>query len=100
MNWIYVHIGELHDWEKRWSTKVSEFTFTVYSEALVIETVHLCDLSTFVVATSHRDTLLVADFKGHQQRDRSHRVVATVNVISHKQIVGLGGFPSDSEKLK
>ena len=85
---------------------------SVLSEALIIETIpiqrnsilnlsdlHLSDLTGLVVASQNRDSMSVAYLKGNQQRHSLHRVVASVHVVSHKQVISVGGLPSNFEKL-
>lgn len=60
---------------------------------------YLGDLTAFVVASQNSHTVLVADFEGNQERHRLDRVVATVNVISHKQVVGVGRIAANAKQL-
>ena len=66
---------------------------------MCLEYLHLCDLSAFVVATEDRDSVLEAHLQCHEQRDRFHAIVASVDVITHEEIVGVGWLASDFEEL-
>ena len=54
----------------------------VFSQAFVVETVHLCDLAGLVVSAEDGDTLGVADFQANKECDSLDRVVATVDIIT------------------
>ena len=54
----------------------------VLPEALVVEAVHLRDLTRLVVAPEDRDALREPDLERHQQRHRLDRVVATIDVVA------------------
>ena len=60
----------------------------VLAAALVVEAIDLCDLAGFVVATEDRETLGVAELEGEQEGDGLDTVKASVNIISHEEIVG------------
>lgn len=71
----------------------------VLAQALVVETVNLRDLPRFVVAARDRYPLAVAHLEREEQRHGLHGVVTAVHVVSHKQIVRLRRFASNSEQL-
>lgn len=61
--------------------------------------VHLSDLATLVVSSQNGDTVTVSDLEGNKQGDSLHRVVATINVVAHEEVVSVGGLAADTEKL-
>ena len=71
----------------------------VLSEALVVEAVDLGDLTTFVVTSEDGDPVPVAHFEADQQSDGLDRVVASVDVIPHEQVVRVWGIASNLEEL-
>jgi len=71
----------------------------VLSEALVVKAVDLGDLSRLVVTTQDGDAILETDLEADQQGDRLHRIVASVDVVPHEQIVGVGRSASDFKQL-
>lgn len=77
-----------------------DISVSINSEALVIETVHLCNLSTLVVSSGQGDAVLVTDFVAHQQRNRLDGVVTSVNVVTHEQVICLRGLTSDSKQFQ
>ena len=60
---------------------------------------HLCDLSALVITSQDGDSVLEADLKGHQEGYSLNRVVATIDVISHEEIVSVGRAATDLEEL-
>eukprot|EP01136_Pigoraptor_vietnamica_P039277 Opistho-1_new@9865 len=71
----------------------------VLAEALVVKAVHLRNLSALVVAAKDRDALAEADLKRNEERHRLHRVVATVDIIAHEEIVCVGRLAANAEQL-
>ena len=52
-----------------------------------------------MVSSQDGDSVLEADLEGDQKRDSLDRVVTSVYVVSHEEIVGVGRLASDLEKL-
>ena len=52
-----------------------------------------------MVASQNSDSIAVSDFQRHKQRHSLHRVVATVHVVSHEQVVGVRWLAADLEQL-
>lgn len=50
---------------------------------------HLSDLSGFVVSSENGESVSVPDFQSHKESHSFYWVVASVNVVSHKQVVGV-----------
>lgn len=55
---------------------------SVLPQALVVETVHLRNLSRFVVSAQDGNPLGVPDLEGDKEGDRFDRVIAPINVIT------------------
>lgn len=72
---------------------------SVLAQALVVETVHLRDLSALMVAADQSNSLRVPYLEGEQQQKGLDRVVASVDEIAHKQIVGLWALATDLEQF-
>ena len=70
---------------------------TVLPQALVVETVHLGDLTDFMVTSENSQSVLDAHLQSNEQRYGLDRVVATINIISHKQVVGVWGLSTNLE---
>lgn len=55
---------------------------SVFTQAFVVKSVDLCDLSRFVVSAKNCDALRVADFQSNKECDSFNRVVTAVNIIT------------------
>lgn len=55
----------------------------VFSQALVVEAVHLCDLTRFVIAAKDSDAGRVADLERNEEGHSLNRVVATVDIVAY-----------------
>ena len=53
----------------------------VFSQALIVEPVHLRNLTGFMIPSEDGDALGVTDLKANKECDGFHRVVATVDVV-------------------
>lgn len=71
----------------------------IFSKALIVEAVDLCDLTRFVIATEDRNALRVSDFESNKESDCLYGIVTSINVITHEEIVGIGVWSTNSEKL-
>ena len=67
---------------------------SVFPQAFIIESIDLGDLSGLVVASEDGDSVLEPDLVADQQGHCLHRVVPSVHVIPHKQVVRIWGSPS------
>lgn len=72
---------------------------SVFAQALVVETIDLGDLARLVITTEDGDAVLIADLEGNEQGHSLDRVVTTINVVSHEQVVGVRRIASDAEQL-
>ncbi|WJX68050.1 hypothetical protein P8452_52461 [Trifolium repens] len=52
-----------------------------------------------MISPQNGDTLTITHFKGDQKRYSFNRIIATINIISHKQVVCIWTLPSNAEKL-
>ena len=52
-----------------------------------------------MITSENGDAILEAHLKGDQERDSLDRVVASIDVVTHEQVVGVRGLPSNFEKL-
>jgi len=73
---------------------------SVLSKALVVKAIDLSNLATFVVSPEDRNTVSVSDFQSNEQRHCFQRVISSVDIISHEQIVRFRALPSNTEKLR
>jgi len=61
----------------------------VFSVALIVETIDLSDLSAFMVSSEKSDSVLISNFQSQEKSDGFNTMVTSVNVITHKQVVGI-----------
>lgn len=59
--------------------------------ALVVESIDTVDRSALVVATQNEEVLGILDLVGEQEADGLERLLATVDIITEEQVVGLRG---------
>ena len=62
----------------------------VLFHALVVEAVHLGDLSRLVVAAEDEKVLGVFDLVGEEEADGFERLLASVDVVAEEEVVGFG----------
>lgn len=72
---------------------------SVLLHALIVETVHLRDLSSLVVASQEGDAIRVTGLQSEEQLDGFYTEVAAVHVVSHENVFGVGHVASDAEQL-
>lgn len=75
-------------------------TITVFALALVVESVDLGDLATLVVSAEECHVLWVPRLEEHEERETLETVVATVNIVTHENVVGAGTLAALVEELK
>jgi len=71
----------------------------VLPQALIIKPIHLGNLSRLMVPPQNSDPGRVTDFEGNEEAHSLNRVEASIHVISHEQVVGLGQIPANPEEL-
>jgi len=60
---------------------------------------HLGDLSAFVVTSQDGNSVGESHLKGDKEGDSLDGVVSAIDVVTHEQVVGVGGLASNLEKL-
>ena len=66
----------------------------IASLTFVIESIHSVDLAALVIASQQEEVLLVLHLVGQQENNGLKGLLATVNIISQKQVVGLRREPT------
>mmetsp|Transcript_51215 Transcript_51215/g.100590 ORF Transcript_51215/g.100590 Transcript_51215/m.100590 type:complete len:356 (+) Transcript_51215:249-1316(+) len=66
----------------------------VLPHALVVESVHLRDLTALVISPQNRYSIWVEDLESKNQRDCLDGVVPSVDVVAKKEVIRVWGFPS------
>ena len=69
----------------------------VLAQALVVKAVDLRDLPRLVVAAQQEDAVAVPHLERDQQRHRLDRVIATVDVVAHEEVIGVGARAANAE---
>jgi hypothetical protein len=80
--------------------KLPHIRIPILSQTLVVEPVHLGDLSGFMVSSENGDTIPVAEFERDEEGDGFDRVVATIDVVAHEEVVCVGRVAADSEEFR
>lgn len=71
----------------------------VLSQALVVEAVDLSNLPRLVVASQDGDALAIPHLESDEEGDRLDRVVASVDVIAHEEVIRVWGVAANAEQL-
>ena len=72
---------------------------SVLPQTLIVEPIHLSNLPRLVVSSQDRDPILESHLQRNQQSHSLNRVVASVHVVTHKEIIRVWGPPSNLEEL-
>ena len=73
---------------------------SILFDALVVESVDLGDESGLVVASEQSYSVSVPHLEGQQQEEGLNAVPAPINIITQKDVVGVGRIASYFEELK
>jgi len=71
----------------------------VFPQAFIIKSIHLCDLSTLMVASKNSESVLEADFQSDKECHSLDRVVTTIDVVAHEQVVGIRWLSTNLEQF-
>lgn len=99
--WTNLLLDQSSEWEvvEEIGEVLPNVGIAILSQTLIIEAVDLGDLSRLVVATQDGDSILVSDLECHQERDGLDTVVASIDIVSHEQIVRVWRLATDSEQF-
>ena len=67
----------------------------IFSQAFIVEAVHLGDLARLVIPSEDCDAIAVAEFEGNKESNSLHRVVASVYIVAHEEVVGIWRITAD-----
>ena len=70
---------------------------TIFSQALIVETINLGDLFTFMISSQNGVSIWKSDFESDEQCDSFYRVVTSINIVSHEKVVVFWQLASDFE---
>jgi len=71
----------------------------ILPKTFIVESIDLCNLTRFVVATEDGNALGVSDFESNQESDCLYGIITSINIVTHEEVVGVWIWPPDSEKL-
>ena len=60
---------------------------------------HLSDLSALVVSSEDSKSVFEANFKGNEKGHSFNRVVTTVDIVAHEQVISIGRLATNLEQL-
>ena len=72
---------------------------TVLAKALIVEAVHLGDLTDLVVSTENGQSILKTHFQGDKESNSLYGVVSAIDIISHEKVVCVWGLSAYLEKF-
>ncbi len=84
---------------KKVSQEFPNIRVSIFPHALVVEAIDLGDLARFMVTPQNADSIRVSNLEANEQRHRLHRVVASVHVVTHEEVVGVWRLSPDFKKL-
>lgn len=70
---------------------------SVLAETLVVEAIDLSDLSHLVVSSQDSKAILESHFQGDQKSNSFDRVVPTVDIIAHEEVVSIWRLSANFE---
>lgn len=73
---------------------------SIFTNGLVVEAVHRCDLSCLVITAEKCDVTWPFQLEAKKQLECFNRVVATINKVAHKDIARIGNLSSFFEELE
>lgn len=81
------------------SKLLPNFSISILSQAFIIKPVNLSDLSALMISSEDSQSLWISDFQSNKQSDSLNWVIASINVISHEQVISIRGLSSNLEKF-
>lgn len=69
----------------------------IFPEALIVEAINLGNLSGLVVSSQDSDSVSIPDLQGNKECHSLDTVIASINVISHEEIIRVWWLASNFE---
>lgn len=69
------------------------------SQAFIVESVNLCDLSALVVSTNQCDAIGITNLEREQKKECLDRVEAAIDKVTHEEIVCVGNIAANFEQF-
>ena len=76
-----------------------DVSIAVLAETFIVEAINLCDLTTFMVTAENGNAFLKAYFEADKKCYCLHRVISTIDVITHEEVIRIGRAATDFEEL-
>ena len=76
-----------------------DVSIAVLAETFIVEAIYLCDLTTFMITAENGNAFLKAYFKADEKCYCLHRVVSTIDVIAHEEVIRIRRAATDFEEL-
>ena len=72
----------------------------VFSKAFIVKAINLSDLSWFVIAAKNGQPVTITEFQCDELCYGLHRVVSSVDIVAHEEIVCVWWISADSKQLR
>ena len=84
---------------KHLTTVPPHIRIPVLAQTLVIEPIHLRNLPRFMVPAQDGYAIAVTQFEGNEEGDGLNRVVPSVYIVAHKEIIRVRRVAADAEQF-
>jgi len=85
---------------KDFSAVFPRVCISIFSDSFIIESINCSNLPGLMVPSEECNVSWVLQFETKQELEGLHRVVASINKVSHKNVSGVWYFPSFVEKFE
>lgn len=94
-------INQCGQWQiiKQIREEFPNVSVAIFAQAFIVKSINLGDLTRLVVTAQNGDSFAVAHLERHQQRNCFNRIVSTIYIITHEQVIGVRGASSYSEQF-
>ena len=72
----------------------------VLLQTLVVKTIYLCDLTTFMVSTKKIDTVRVSNLQSEEKEKCLNTVITSINIVAQKQIIRIRTVSAESKEFQ
>jgi len=79
---------------KEFSECFPDVSITVLSQALIIETIDLNNLSKLIITSKNNESIKITNLKNNKKNNNLHKIISSINIITHKKIISVGTFTS------
>jgi len=74
-----------------------DIRISVLSEALIVEAINLRNLTHLVVTPKNSKSVVEPDFEGDEKSYSFYRVISSVNIVAHEDIIRVWTAPANFE---